>query len=157
MNAAQTLHVFGEVTKGYQMFTRAKSFKICNTIASFLPSIYTQEFSLAYEEESVVMVCPFHTQTVEGEQPEKLQAQALSVLFSLIRHHPEHAREFRNMDGYAMLIKVLHSSRCTLGFHMLKVLLDSVTSQPVMQYSLTSQQHCLDSETDALLHDMQVR
>ena len=60
-------------------------------------------------------------QVVEQSDSEQHQADALRLLLTLLHRESRHARDFRRMSGYVMLAKVLHSSRCVLGLHMLKV------------------------------------
>ena len=58
---------------------------------------------------------------MEQEGSEKQQAQALRLLFTMIGYSSHYEQDFINMDGYGMLVKILLTSRCIVGYDLLKV------------------------------------
>lgn len=60
-------------------------------------------------------------QTVELSDCEKTQALALRVLLSLSKFNQHRIHEMDCYHGYSMIHQVLIKSKCTVGYHMLKV------------------------------------
>lgn len=60
------------------------------------------------------------------EKAELLQSKVVHILLQLIHHFPTHAKSFNDASGYAMLAKVLTSSKSIVGYHLLKVEFTSV-------------------------------
>lgn len=65
--------------------------------------------------------CVNYFQIVERRGNEFQQAKALKLLFSLKQQSSYHAREFKAMNGYALLAKVLTSDRAVISMDLLKV------------------------------------
>ena len=78
-----------------------------------------------------VVLCILLIQSVEQDLSEVQQAIALRILLTQTKRHPDHNREFINMGGYDMVNKVLCSSHCIIGYHMLKVSLNERKYPPV--------------------------
>ena len=60
-------------------------------------------------------------QLLGQESTEVEQADSVRLLFTYLTSSPQHAQQFSDMGGYAMLAKLLSTSRCKLGYHLLKV------------------------------------
>jgi hypothetical protein len=58
---------------------------------------------------------------VELQRSELEQAKALQLMFRLINRDIQLAHEFTESDGYEMIAKVFVSSRCIMGYEILKV------------------------------------
>lgn len=58
---------------------------------------------------------------VEFGTCESDQSEALQVVFSLLQRDRILLQEFIKLDGYAMIVKVLLTTPCIIGFEILKV------------------------------------
>ena len=67
--------------------------------------------------EQVYERCPEDTVNVESE---KVQSEALRLLFAVIHHSSSLEQEYINIGGHALLGKVLTSCRSVVGKHVLK-------------------------------------
>ncbi|XP_069036025.1 lysosomal-trafficking regulator isoform X2 [Lepisosteus oculatus] len=90
---------------------------------------------------------------VELSDCEKIQALALQVLLSLVRYNQHRVHEMQSCHGYSMIHQVLIKSKCIVGYHMLKTLLDGCCSGQVLTVSEDGQFR-LDPESTAVVVDL---
>ncbi|KAM9809788.1 lysosomal-trafficking regulator isoform 6-T9 [Syngnathus typhle] len=94
-------------------------------------------------------------QTVELSDCEITQALALQILLSLTKFNQHRIHEMDYYHGYSMIHQVLIKSKCIVGYHMLKTLLDGCCSRPVL--ILTDDgQFRLDTESIAVVQDIRL-
>ncbi|XP_061142004.1 lysosomal-trafficking regulator isoform X2 [Syngnathus typhle] len=94
-------------------------------------------------------------QTVELSDCEMTQALALQILLSLTKFNQHRIHEMDYYHGYSMIHQVLIKSKCIVGYHMLKTLLDGCCSRPVL--ILTDDgQFRLDTESIAVVQDIRL-
>lgn len=92
-------------------------------------------------------------QTVELTDCERTQALALRVLLSLSKCNQHRIHEVDCYHGYSMIHQVLIKSKCIVGYHMLKTLLDGCCSAPILV--LGDDGHFrLDTESLAVVQDI---
>ncbi|KAG7492927.1 hypothetical protein MATL_G00019380 [Megalops atlanticus] len=92
---------------------------------------------------------------VELSDCERTQALALQVLLSLAKYNQHRVHEMESCHGYAMIHQVLIKSKCIVGYHMLKTLLDSCCSGQILTLGEDSQFH-LDAESVAVVQDLRL-
>uniref|UniRef100_A0A8C9VAR7 Lysosomal trafficking regulator n=1 Tax=Scleropages formosus TaxID=113540 RepID=A0A8C9VAR7_SCLFO len=90
---------------------------------------------------------------VELSSCEKTQALALQVLLSLVKYNQHRVHEMESCHGYAMVHQVLIKSKCIVGYHMLKTLLDGCCSGPILTLG-EDDQFRLDTESHAIVQDL---
>ncbi|XP_064622032.1 lysosomal-trafficking regulator-like isoform X2 [Lineus longissimus] len=126
------------------------------TTANIIPQMH-KGLNGAIDEIGGIGVFLFlYARIVEKFEDEGYQAKALKVLFSLIQYNQNYAKEFQDINGYALLKKVLSTSRCRFGFQTLQVLLDACISGPTLTYSETTDSYDMISESDAVIQDTQI-
>uniref|UniRef100_A0A672J8P1 Lysosomal trafficking regulator n=1 Tax=Salarias fasciatus TaxID=181472 RepID=A0A672J8P1_SALFA len=91
-------------------------------------------------------------QTVELSDCEQTQALALRVLLSLSKFNQHRIHEMDCYHGYSMIHQVLIKSKCIVGYHMLKTLLDGCCSGPLLVLG-DDGQFRLDTESIAVVQD----
>ncbi|KAE8280428.1 Lysosomal-trafficking regulator Beige-like protein [Larimichthys crocea] len=94
-------------------------------------------------------------QTVELSDCEKTQALALRVLLSLFKFNQHRIHEMDCYHGYSMIHQVLIKSKCIVGYHMLKTLLDGCCSRPILILG-DDGQFRLDTESVAVVQDIRL-
>uniref|UniRef100_A0A3Q1FPP0 Lysosomal trafficking regulator n=1 Tax=Acanthochromis polyacanthus TaxID=80966 RepID=A0A3Q1FPP0_9TELE len=94
-------------------------------------------------------------QTVELSDCEKTQALALRVLLSLSKFNQHRIHEMDCYHGYSMIHQVLIKSKCIVGYHMLKTLLDGCCSGPILLLG-DDGQFRLDTESIAVVQDIRL-
>uniref|UniRef100_A0A3Q2NZ63 Lysosomal trafficking regulator n=1 Tax=Fundulus heteroclitus TaxID=8078 RepID=A0A3Q2NZ63_FUNHE len=94
-------------------------------------------------------------QTVELSDCEKTQALALQVLLSLCKNNQHRIHEMDCYHGYSMIHQVLIKSKCVVGYHMLKTLLDGCCSGSVLVLG-DDGQFRLDTESVAVVQDIRL-
>uniref|UniRef100_A0AAQ5YHW9 Lysosomal trafficking regulator n=1 Tax=Amphiprion ocellaris TaxID=80972 RepID=A0AAQ5YHW9_AMPOC len=94
-------------------------------------------------------------QTVELSDCEKTQALALRVLLSLSKFNQHRIHEMDCYHGYSMIHQVLIKSKCIVGYHMLKTLLDGCCSGPILLLG-DDGQFRLDTESVAVVQDIRL-
>uniref|UniRef100_A0A8C5N5V7 Lysosomal trafficking regulator n=1 Tax=Gouania willdenowi TaxID=441366 RepID=A0A8C5N5V7_GOUWI len=94
-------------------------------------------------------------QTVELSDCEKTQALALRVLLSLSKFNQHRIHEMDCYHGYSMIHQVLIKSKCIVGYHMLKTLLDGCCSAPILILG-DNDQFRLDTESVAVVQDIKL-
>ncbi|XP_053188690.1 lysosomal-trafficking regulator isoform X1 [Scomber japonicus] len=94
-------------------------------------------------------------QTVELSDCEQTQALALRVLLSLSKFNQHRIHEMDCYHGYSMIHQVLIKSKCIVGYHMLKTLLDGCCSGPILILG-DDDQFRLDTESVAVVQDIRL-
>ncbi|XP_036404355.1 LOW QUALITY PROTEIN: lysosomal-trafficking regulator-like [Megalops cyprinoides] len=92
---------------------------------------------------------------VELSDCERTQALALRVLLSLVKYNQHRVHEMESCHGYAMIHQVLIKSKCIVGYHMLKTLLDGCCSGQILTLGEDGQFH-LDAESSAVVQDLRL-
>ncbi|XP_068182991.1 lysosomal-trafficking regulator isoform X2 [Antennarius striatus] len=94
-------------------------------------------------------------QTVELSDCEKTQTLALQVLLSLSKFNQHRIHEMDCYHGYSMIHQVLIKSKCIVGYHMLKTLLDACCSRPILILG-DDGQFRLDTGSVAVVQDIRL-
>uniref|UniRef100_A0A668AYI8 Lysosomal trafficking regulator n=1 Tax=Myripristis murdjan TaxID=586833 RepID=A0A668AYI8_9TELE len=94
-------------------------------------------------------------QAVELSDCEQTQALALQVLLSLSKFNQHRIHEMDCYHGYSMIHQVLIKSKCIVGYHMLKTLLDGCCSGPILTLGEDGQFR-LDTEATAVVQDIRL-
>uniref|UniRef100_A0A672J8Q1 Lysosomal trafficking regulator n=1 Tax=Salarias fasciatus TaxID=181472 RepID=A0A672J8Q1_SALFA len=89
---------------------------------------------------------------IELSDCEQTQALALRVLLSLSKFNQHRIHEMDCYHGYSMIHQVLIKSKCIVGYHMLKTLLDGCCSGPLLVLG-DDGQFRLDTESIAVVQD----
>ncbi|KAL5007985.1 hypothetical protein ScPMuIL_013566 [Solemya velum] len=89
-------------------------------------------------------------------EQEKLQAKALELLFSVVHTTPQLSQEFINMNGPAMLNKILTSSKSVVNSHILKALFDASTTESLFRFDLETGKLILRRNTEAVVRDVTI-
>uniref|UniRef100_A0A3P8YRS1 Lysosomal trafficking regulator n=1 Tax=Esox lucius TaxID=8010 RepID=A0A3P8YRS1_ESOLU len=92
---------------------------------------------------------------VELSVNEQTQALALQVLLLLSKHNQHRINEMDCYHGYSMIHQVLIKSKCIVGYHILKTLLDGCCSGPVLTLRENGQFR-LDTESTAVIQDIKL-
>ncbi|XP_062851888.1 lysosomal-trafficking regulator isoform X2 [Trichomycterus rosablanca] len=92
---------------------------------------------------------------VELRDCEKIQALALQVLLSLAKHNHHRIHEMECCHGYSMIHQVLMKTKCIVGYHILKTLLDGCCSGSILMVTKDGQWH-LDTETTVVVQDLRL-
>ncbi|TTI76904.1 Lysosomal-trafficking regulator [Bagarius yarrelli] len=92
---------------------------------------------------------------VELSDCEKTQASALQVLLSLVKHNQHRMHEMECCHGYSMIHQVLMNTRCIVGYHILKTLLDGCCSGSLLMVKEDGQWH-MDTESRAVVQDLRL-
>ncbi|XP_068597852.1 lysosomal-trafficking regulator [Brachionichthys hirsutus] len=94
-------------------------------------------------------------QTVELSDCEKTQTLALQVLLSSSKLNQHRIYEMDCYHGYSMIHQVLIKSKCIVGYHMLKTLLDACCSRAILILGEDGQFR-LDTESVAVVQDVRL-
>ncbi|XP_061693071.1 lysosomal-trafficking regulator isoform X3 [Syngnathoides biaculeatus] len=94
-------------------------------------------------------------QTVELSDCERTQALALQILLSLSKFNQHRIHEMDYYHGYSMIHQVLIKSKCIVGYHMLKTLLDGSCSGPILILE-DDGQFRLDTESIAVVQSIRL-
>ncbi|XP_031435189.1 lysosomal-trafficking regulator isoform X2 [Clupea harengus] len=92
---------------------------------------------------------------VELSDCERTQALALQVLLSLLKFNHHRTHEMECYNGYSMIHQVLIKSKCIVGYHILKTLLDGCCSEPILTLGEDGHFH-LDVESTAVVQDLKL-
>ncbi|XP_046387473.1 lysosomal-trafficking regulator isoform X2 [Ischnura elegans] len=88
---------------------------------------------------------------VEVGADEESQAKALSLLLDLMHSDGDFYSQFVNDDCAKLIIRVLSSSLCKAGNHVLKVLLDASCDKSVLHYHSASCKFHIVSQSNAII------
>ncbi|KAI1894637.1 hypothetical protein AGOR_G00117810 [Albula goreensis] len=86
---------------------------------------------------------------------EQTQALALTILLSLVKYNQHRVHELESCQGYSMIHQVLIKTKCIVGYHILKSLLDGCCSREILTLSKDGQ-FCLDTESVAVVQDLKL-
>ncbi|MCJ8730848.1 hypothetical protein PDJAM_G00189080 [Pangasius djambal] len=92
---------------------------------------------------------------VELSDCEKTQALALQVLLSLVKHNQHRMHEMECCHGYSMIHQVLMKTKCIVGYHILKTLLDGCCSGSILIVKEDGHWH-LDTESTTVVQDLRL-
>ncbi|KAJ8365985.1 hypothetical protein SKAU_G00148160 [Synaphobranchus kaupii] len=92
---------------------------------------------------------------VELSDCEKTQALALQVLLSLVKYNQHRVHEMESCHGFSMIHQVLIKSKCIVGYHMLKTLLDGCCSGQILALGEDGEFH-LDTDSSAVVQDVRL-
>ncbi|MCI4376677.1 hypothetical protein PGIGA_G00191140 [Pangasianodon gigas] len=92
---------------------------------------------------------------VELSDCEKTQALALQVLLSLVKHNQHRMHEMECCHGYSMIHQVLMKTKCIVGYHILKTLLDGCCSGSILKVKEDGHWH-LDTESTTVVQDLRL-
>ncbi|KAJ8668849.1 hypothetical protein QAD02_000108 [Eretmocerus hayati] len=90
---------------------------------------------------------------IELDSTEEEQALALSIVLHLVRSDSEMLYQYRSEGGASLLFKVLESSRCYAGKHMLKAILDAACDSPVIVKDVGTKNHLICHNSEAVVTD----
>ncbi|KAL7889583.1 hypothetical protein AOLI_G00018410 [Acnodon oligacanthus] len=93
--------------------------------------------------------------SVELSDCERTQALALQVMLSLVKYNQHRLHEMECYHGYSMIHQVLIKTKCIVGYHMLKTLLDGCCSESILTVGEDGQWH-LDTESTAVVQDLRL-
>ncbi|XP_035260055.1 lysosomal-trafficking regulator-like isoform X3 [Anguilla anguilla] len=92
---------------------------------------------------------------VELTDCERTQALALQVLLSLVKYNQHRVHEMESCHGFSMIHQVLIKSKCIVGYHMLKTLLDGCCSGQLLALGEDGEFH-LDTDSSAVVQDLRL-
>ncbi|XP_027006009.2 lysosomal-trafficking regulator isoform X2 [Tachysurus fulvidraco] len=92
---------------------------------------------------------------VELNDCEKTQALALQVLLSLVKHNQHRIHEMECCHGYSMIHQVLMNTKCIVGYHILKTLLEGCCSGSILFVKEDGQWH-VDTDSTAVVQDLRL-
>ncbi|XP_076629359.1 lysosomal-trafficking regulator mauve isoform X2 [Colletes latitarsis] len=90
---------------------------------------------------------------VELNSTEEEQALALSIVLHLIRSDSELLNQYRSEGGTALILRVLESSRCHAGRHILKAILDAACDSSILIKDIGSGNHLVSQNCEAVITD----
>ncbi|XP_036133268.1 lysosomal-trafficking regulator isoform X2 [Molossus molossus] len=92
---------------------------------------------------------------VELSSYEETQALALRVILSLIKYNQQRIHELENCNGLSMIHQVLIKQKCTVGFHILKTLLEGCCGEDILHLNENGE-FKLDVESKAIIQDVKL-
>ncbi|KAM5206197.1 lysosomal-trafficking regulator isoform 1-T3 [Hipposideros larvatus] len=92
---------------------------------------------------------------VELSSCEETQALALRVILSLIKYNQQRIHELENCNGLSMIHQVLIKQKCTVGFHVLKTLLEGCCGEDILLINENGEFQ-LDVESNAIIQDIKL-
>ncbi|XP_019602532.2 lysosomal-trafficking regulator isoform X1 [Rhinolophus sinicus] len=92
---------------------------------------------------------------VELSSCEETQALALRVILSLIKYNQQRMHELENCNGLSMIHQVLIKQKCTVGFHILKTLLEGCCGDDILLINENGEFQ-LDVESNAIIQDVKL-
>ncbi|KAG8236420.1 hypothetical protein J437_LFUL012841 [Ladona fulva] len=90
-------------------------------------------------------------QIVQMGSTEDCQAKALLLLLELVHSDGDMFSQFVNEDSFQLLIKVLTSSLCKSGLHILKAILDSSCDKSVLHYQSPPGKFHIMTQSNAII------
>ncbi|XP_061083889.1 lysosomal-trafficking regulator-like isoform X5 [Conger conger] len=92
---------------------------------------------------------------VELSDSEQTQALVLQILLSLVKQNQHRVQEMDSCHGYSMIHQVLINTKCIVGYHILKAVLDGCCSQEILTVSEDGH-FCLNTESTAVVQDLRL-
>ncbi|XP_043802413.1 lysosomal-trafficking regulator isoform X3 [Apis laboriosa] len=90
---------------------------------------------------------------VELNSKEEEQALALSIILHLIRNDSEFLNQYRSEGGTSLILRILESSRCHAGRHILKAMLDAACDSSILIKDIGSGNHLVSQNCEAVITD----
>ncbi|KAK9307869.1 hypothetical protein QLX08_001934 [Tetragonisca angustula] len=90
---------------------------------------------------------------VELNSNEEEQALALSIVLHLIRNDSELLNQYRSEGGTSLILRILESSRCHTGRHILKAMLDAACDSSILIKDIGSGNHLVSQNCEAVITD----
>lgn len=90
---------------------------------------------------------------VELKSKEEEQALALSIILHLIRNDSEFLNQYRSEGGTSLILRILESSRCHAGRHILKAMLDAACDSSILIKDIGSGNHLVSQNCEAVITD----
>ncbi|KYN43656.1 Lysosomal-trafficking regulator [Trachymyrmex septentrionalis] len=90
---------------------------------------------------------------VELNSTEEEQALALSIILHLVRSDSELLNQYRSDGGTSLILRVLESSRCHTGRHILKAMLDAACDSSIIIKDIGSGNHSISQNCEAVITD----
>ncbi|CAL1677884.1 unnamed protein product [Lasius platythorax] len=90
---------------------------------------------------------------VELNSTEEEQALALSTVLHLVRSDSELLNQYRSDGGTLLILRVLESSRCHAGRHILKAMLDAACDSSIIIRDIGSGNHPVSQNCEAVITD----
>lgn len=90
---------------------------------------------------------------VELNSTEEEQALALSTVLHLVRSDSELLNQYRSNGGTLLVLRVLESSRCHAGRHILKAMLDAACDSSIIIRDIDSANHPISQNCEAVITD----
>ncbi|XP_020281501.1 lysosomal-trafficking regulator isoform X2 [Pseudomyrmex gracilis] len=90
---------------------------------------------------------------VELNSTEEEQALALSTVLHLVRSDSELLNQYRADNGTSLILRVLESSRCHAGRHILQAMLDAACDSPTIVVDVNSSNHSISQNCEAVITD----
>ncbi|XP_011343929.2 lysosomal-trafficking regulator isoform X3 [Ooceraea biroi] len=90
---------------------------------------------------------------VELNSTEEEQALALSTVLHLVRSDSELLNQYRSNGGTSLVLRVLESSRCYAGRHILKAILDAACDSSAIIKDIGSGNHSIFQNCEAVITD----
>lgn len=84
---------------------------------------------------------------------EEEQALALSTVLHLVRSDSELLNQYRADNGTSLILRVLESSRCHAGRHILQAMLDAACDSPTIVVDVNSSNHSISQNCEAVITD----
>jgi len=90
---------------------------------------------------------------VELNSTEEEQALALSIVLHLVRSDSELLHQYRSNGGTSLVLRVLESSKCYSGKHILKAILDAACDSSAILKDIGSGNHSIFQNCEAVITD----
>ncbi|XP_039305256.1 lysosomal-trafficking regulator isoform X2 [Solenopsis invicta] len=90
---------------------------------------------------------------VELNSTEEEQALALSIILHLVRSDSELLNQYRLDGGTSLILRVLESSKCHAGRHILKAILDAACDSSIIIKDIGSGNHSISQNCEAVITD----
>jgi len=90
---------------------------------------------------------------VELNSTEEEQALALSTILHLVRSDSELLNQYRSDGGTSLVLRVLKSSRCHTGRHILKAILDASCDSSIIIKDISGGNPSISQNCEAVITD----
>ncbi|XP_078001240.1 lysosomal-trafficking regulator-like [Glandiceps talaboti] len=125
-------------------------------LTELVPQIFRGLQNAVYEVGGIAVFIYMFAKVVERCADEVTQAKSLELILLLKSQSQQLAEEFKQLDGYGMVYKVLQSDRCHLGQHMLKVLLDACCHGDTVLKGSPSKGYLTNHKSKAIICDKEL-
>lgn len=90
---------------------------------------------------------------VELNSTEEEQALAFSTILHLVRSDSELLNQYRSDGGTSLVLRVLESSRCHIGRHILKAILDAACDSSIIIKDISGGNPSISQNCEAVIID----